>query len=43
MVQRGQSATQTAIIAVCALLGAIMLGMLFFLSDLGGAIGNSGR
>jgi hypothetical protein len=29
---------QTAIIAVFALLGAIILGMLLFLSDLGSAI-----
>ncbi|MFZ0416838.1 MAG: hypothetical protein WAM04_01950 [Candidatus Sulfotelmatobacter sp.] len=43
MADGGRSSRQTAIIAVCALLGAIILGILFFLSDLGGAIGNTRR
>ena len=43
MANGGRSSTQTAILAVSALLGALILGMLFFLSDLGGAVGNHGR
>jgi hypothetical protein len=43
MADGGRSSTQTAILAACALLGALILGVLFFLSDLGGALGNHGR
>lgn len=43
MAEGGRSSKQTAIIAVCALLGAVILGLLFFLSDLGGAMGNTHR
>lgn len=39
----GRSSKETAIIAACALLAAIVLGIILFLSDLGGAIGNSRR
>jgi hypothetical protein len=43
MEDKGRSSKQTAIIALVALLGAVLLGMLFFLSDLGGAIGSTRR
>ncbi len=43
MAKRGASGNQATIIAICALLGAILLGMLFFLSDLEGFIRDTGR
>ncbi|MFZ0772976.1 MAG: hypothetical protein WCA49_23170 [Candidatus Sulfotelmatobacter sp.] len=43
MAKSGQSSAKAVIIAVFALLGAIILGTLLFLSDLGGALGGSRR
>ena len=43
MAKTGPSSAKAVIIAVFALLGAIILGTLFFLSDLGGALGGSRR
>ena len=43
MARRGPSISQTTIIAICALMGAIILGILFFLSDLEGFIRDTGR
>jgi hypothetical protein len=43
MADGGRSSKETAIIATCALVAAIVLGIILFLSDLGSAIGNSLR
>ncbi|MGA8763056.1 MAG: hypothetical protein WB562_09345 [Candidatus Sulfotelmatobacter sp.] len=43
MARRGPGVSQTTIIAICALMGAIILGILFFLSDLEAFIRDTGR